>query len=74
MRWSLFIDSHSGDMVLATHNNEDGEPMFSIRANDFRDVDGFRVPFRVQYMDGNKKVIATEEFEDIGIVAEKVKL
>jgi len=68
LRWEIYIDSHSGDIVLANHFNDSGATLFSIRASDFREIDGFRLPFKVEYLDAEGKLIATENFQQAEIL------
>lgn len=67
MRWILYVDSHSGDIVLTHHLDESGNVLFSIKAGSFRVVDGFSMPFSREYLDADGGLIATEVFEDIVI-------
>ncbi len=68
LRWELYIDSHSGDIVLANHINDSGTNLFSIRASEFREIDGIRLPFKVEYLDSEGNLIATENFQTAEIV------
>ncbi len=64
---ALFVDSHSGDIVLTRHLDENGNLMFSTRAGDFREVGDFRYPFSLEYLNPDGSVIATENYTDIGV-------
>jgi len=66
-RQAFYIDSHNGDMVLQSYFDVNDETVFSIRSGDFREVDGFRFPFKNEYLDADGIVIATEYFDVIEI-------
>lgn len=63
--WNLFLNSHSGNLIQKHMLDENGEPTLIIRQSDFRDVDGFRFPFRTEYMDGDGRSIAVEMIDTI---------
>ena len=63
--WNLFLNSHSGNLIQKHMLDEDGEPILIIRQSDFRDVDGFRFPFRTEYTDGDGRSIAVEMIDSI---------
>jgi len=69
MRWAIYVDSHTGDIVLATNNSEDGSRLFSARSSDFRVVEGFRFPFKVEYLDADGNIIATEIHKNIEVMS-----
>ena len=66
-RQELFVNSHNGDVVLTRYLDKSGELVFSTRAGDFRDVDEFRYPFKLEYMDAGSIVLATENYDEIEI-------
>ena len=68
--WNLFLNSHSGNLIQKQMLDENGEPTLIIRQGDFRDVDGFRFPFKLEYMDGNSNSIAVEVINSIAIETE----
>ena len=68
--WNLFLNSHSGNLIQKHLLDENGEPALIIRQSDFRDVDGFRFPFRIEYADGDGKSIATEVIGTIALEVE----
>jgi len=65
--WNLFLNSHSGNLIQKHMLDESGEPTLIIRQSDFRDVDGFRFPFRIEYMDGNSNSLAVEMIDSVAI-------
>jgi len=68
--WNLFLNSHSGNLIRKHMLDENGEPILIIRQSDFRDVDGFRFPFRTEYMDGGGCSIAVEMIDTIVLEVE----
>lgn len=68
--WYLYMDSHRGDLIEKHMLDEDGEPALIIRQSDFREVDGFRFPFRIEYADGNGRSIGVETFDAIAFDVE----
>ena len=68
--WYLYIDSHSGNLIEKWLLDESGEPTLIIQQSDFREVDGFRFPFRIEYADGNGKSIGVETFDAIAVDVE----
>jgi hypothetical protein len=65
--WHMFVDSHSGDLVQKDALDDSGSVILSIRQSDFRDVEGFRLPHRVEYADGAGLVIAAETLVTISL-------
>jgi len=68
--WNLFLNSHSGNLIQKYMLDENGEPILIIRQSDFRDVDGFRFPFRIEHMDGDGRSIAVEVIDSIVLEVE----
>ena len=68
--WNLYLNSHSGNLIQKHMLDESGEPTLIIRQSDFRDVDGFRFPFRIEYTDGDGKSIAAEVIDTIAVEVE----
>lgn len=68
MRGVVYVNSHTGDIVLASYLDEDGQVLFSIRASDFRAVDGFSYAFKLEYLDADRALIATENYADITLI------
>ena len=65
--WNMFVDSHSGNLVQKDALDDSGDVVLSIRQSDFRDVEGFRLPHRIEYADGAGRVIAAETIETISL-------
>ena len=68
--WNLYLNSHSGNLIQKHMLDENGQPTLIIRQSDFRDVDGFRFPFRTEYLDGDGDSIAVEMIDSISIEVE----
>jgi hypothetical protein len=68
--WNLFLNSHSGNLIQKHMLDENGEPFLIIRQSDFRDVDGFRFPFKIEYMNGDGNSIAIEVIDTIVLEVE----
>lgn len=63
--WHLYLDSHTGDLVRASLLGPDGDPTFIIDQSDFREVAGFRFPYRIDYKSGSEVLLARESFDRI---------
>lgn len=63
--WNMFLNSHSGDLIQKQLLDENGEPELIIRQSDFREVEGFRFPFSVEYADQTGESIAVEIIDSI---------
>ena len=72
--WYLFLNSHSGNLIQKHMLDENDKPTLIIRQSDFRDADGFRFPFRIEYRDGDGNSIAVEVIETITIEVEPFKV
>ncbi len=68
--WNLYMDSHSGDLIQKDMLDGSGESALIVRQSDFRDVDGFRFPFRIEYLDRNGESIAVEVIDTIAVELE----
>ena len=65
--WIIYVDSHSGDLVQKDSLDSSGNPALSIRQSDFREVDGFRFPFRTEFFDRNGESIAVENLDAVSV-------
>ena len=65
--WHMFVDSHSGNLVQKDALDDSGDVVLSIRQDDFRDIEGFRLPHRIEYADDAGRVIAAETIESISL-------
>ena len=62
--WTLYVDSHSGDLVRMEMLDE-GEVALTISQSDFRDSSGIRFPRRIEYRGADGVLIATEIIDSI---------
>lgn len=65
--WNMYVDSHSGDLIQKDSLDSSGNPAISIRQSDFREVDGYRFPFRTEYFDRNGESIAVENLDAVAV-------
>jgi hypothetical protein len=65
--WSLFVDSHTGDIVRANLLGKNGEPIYVISQSDFKETSGFMFPHRIEYRDGAGKILAIETIDEIDV-------
>jgi len=63
--WQLFINSHSGDLVMANMLDENGQREYSIIQSDFRETSGFKFPYRIEYLDRDGQSLGVEVFDDV---------
>ncbi len=64
------IDSHTGDIVRATWTDAGDEMALVVLPGDYREVSGFRLPFRVEYRDGDGNVLGVESYDEVTINTE----
>ena len=60
----IYVDSHTGDAFRQALIGPDGEETVVLEFSDYREADGFRLPHRVDYYEGQERV-ATDRFESI---------
>lgn len=65
--WQLFINSHGGDIVMASMLDENDEVELSILQSDFRETSGFKYPYRIEYVGGDGQPLAVELIDEITI-------
>ena len=73
-RWTLLIDSHSGAIVEAYALDDAGGTMFSIHADDFKDVAGFMFPHRIEYRGNDGTLLASENIDRIDVITESFQI
>jgi hypothetical protein len=66
-RREYLIDSHSGDIVRVTFADSGDEKALLVLPGDYREVSGFRLPFSIEYRDGNDKLLGVERFDEITV-------
>ncbi len=62
--WTLYVDSHSGDLVRMEMLDE-GDVALTISQSNFRDSSGIRFPHRMEYRGADGALIATEIVDSI---------
>jgi len=65
--WTLYLDSHTGDIVQANLLDANNNPTFSIRQSDFRRTSGIKFPHRIEYFDGTGRTIAIETIDELEV-------
>jgi hypothetical protein len=64
--WHIYVDSHTGDAFRQVLISADGEETIALEFSDYRDADGFRLPHRIAYYDGDR-LVATDRFDDVNV-------
>jgi hypothetical protein len=64
--WHIYVDSHTGDAFRQALIDESGTETLAVEFDDYRDVDGFRLPHEVRYYDG-ARLLATDRFTQIAV-------
>jgi hypothetical protein len=64
--WNIYVDSHTGDAFRQAMIGSQGEELLVLEFDDYRDVDGFRLPHQVRYFDGDR-LLATDHYERVKI-------
>lgn len=64
--WHIYVDSHSGDAFRQALLGTDGQETLALEFSDYREVDGFRLPHEVRYLDGDR-TLARDRFERIHV-------
>ncbi len=67
--WNIYVDSHTGDAFRQSLVNPDGEETLVLVFNDYRDVDGFRLPHEVRYYEGDR-LLAIDRIESISVTVD----
>jgi hypothetical protein len=62
--WYVFVDSHSGDVFRTALMDSSGGESIAIEYSDFSDVDGFRLPHRVDYFECDQ-LLMSDRFSNI---------
>lgn len=68
--WRLFVDSHGGALVRADMLADDGRVEYSIRQSDFRESAEFMFAHRIEYLDGEGRILGVESIDDIDVTME----
>lgn len=63
----LYIDSHTGDIVRFSIVHAGGARILDVKPHDYRNVEGIRVPFAVDYLDPNGNTLASDRIERVDV-------
>lgn len=64
--WNIYVDSHTGDAFRQVMIGSQGEELLILEFDDYRDVDGFRLPHQARYFKGDR-LLATDHFERVTV-------
>lgn len=63
----LNVDSHKGDVVRVTVVSAAGAPIIEVKQHDYRDVEGIRVAFAIDYYSPGGTLLASDRFERVTV-------
>ena len=63
----LYVDSHYGDIVRFTVMNAQGARVLDVALHDYREVEGIRVPFALDYRGANGALLASDRLERVAV-------
>src|SRR6266853_1689185 len=63
----LYVDSHYGDIVKLSIMNAQGAHILEVAPHDYREVDGIRVPFAIDYRSPDGTLLANDRFERVEV-------
>ena len=66
-RQILYVDSHHGDIVKVSIMSAQGAHILEVAPHDYREVDGIRVPFAIDYRSPDGTVLANDRFERVAV-------
>ncbi|HZD54171.1 MAG TPA: hypothetical protein VE175_14060 [Woeseiaceae bacterium] len=64
--WHVYVDSHTGDAFRQALIGPNGEETIALELGDYRDEDGFRLPHRIEYYDGDE-LLATDRYTSVDV-------
>ena len=67
--WNIYVDSHTGDAFWQSLVNPDGDETLALEFDEYRDVDGFRLPYEVRYYKGNL-LLAIDRVESVSVTVD----
>lgn len=67
--WHVYVDSHTGDAFRQALIGPDGKEMIALEFDDYRDVDGFRLPYQTNYFHG-EKLVAVDQYDQVDVIIE----
>jgi hypothetical protein len=68
--WHVYVDSHTGDAFRVELVDDAGGPSIAIEYDDYREVDGTRLPYEARYFDGDR-LLAADRYTDISVIVER---
>lgn len=63
----LYVDSHYGDIVRFILMNAHGARVLDVALHDYREVEGIRVPFSIDYRGANGTLLASDRLESVAV-------
>jgi hypothetical protein len=66
-RQVVYVDSHLGDIVKLSIMNAQGAHILEVAPHDYREVDGIRVPFAIDYRSPDGTLLANDRFERVEV-------
>ena len=64
--WHIYVDSHTGDAFRVESVDDADQRSIAVEYDDYREVDGTRVPYEARYFDGDR-LLATDRFTDVSV-------
>jgi len=63
----LYVDSHYGDIVRFLLMNAQGAHILDVALHDYREVEGIRVPFSIDYRGADGTLLASDRLERVAV-------
>ncbi len=63
----LYVDSHHGDIVRFLVMNAQGAHLLDVALHDYREVEGIRVPFAIDYRRADGTLLASDRIERVAV-------
>ena len=64
----VYIDSHTGDVVKFSILDAKGADILDVVQHDFREIEGLRLPFAIDYRRPNGEDLADDRFQRVAVV------
>ena len=68
--WHIYVDSHTGDAFRVELVDDAGQPTIAVEYDDYREVDGTRLPYEARYFDGDRLLVA-DRYTEISVSSER---
>lgn len=68
--WHIYVDSHTGDAFRSAQIDPAGNEKIRIEYSEYAEADGFRLPHKIQYYDGDR-LLATDRFSSISVTMDE---